>query len=152
MGPWSSGFRRSDASLLLLLALSLFGIVGCRDRRERWHYGPLRDPASTGEPGGAGAALDPIQAERMLSEYGCTACHTFYGERLIGPSLAGLEGRERRFADGTTLVVSREYLMESLYQPGRRVVEGYADVMPSYEGVVDDASAEQIAAYLLTLR
>lgn len=136
----------------LLLSIPLL-LGGCRERKVRWHYGPLSDPAASSSTDSHPSGVDaPSHVERMLGEYGCTACHSFHGERLIGPSLSGLEGRERRFVDGTVLVVSRDYLMESLFHPDERIVDGYTNVMPSYEGVIDDATAEQIAAYLLALR
>lgn len=87
-----------------------------------------------------------------MTRYGCTACHTFHGERLVGPPLGGRGGDERRFADGSVGVVDLAYLTESILDPGRRVVAGYDAVMPSYAELVDEATAQQMAAYLLSLR
>ena len=126
--------------------------AGCARREARWNYGPLVDAPSSVPTAGEGAALEPERIERALSEYGCTACHTFHGERLVGPPLAALQGRPRRFTDGSERIADAEYIVDSLYAPERQVVEGYPNAMPSYEGVIDEALAERIAAYLLALR
>lgn len=151
-----ASFRRRWRPGAISLGLSLFSLSllgACREREARWHYGPLTDPAAHATDESDPSGMDaPAHVERMLGEYGCTACHSFHGERLIGPSLTGLDGRERRFTDGSTAIVNQDYLIESLFQPSKKLVAGYSDVMPSYEGVLDDADAERIAAFLLTLR
>lgn len=90
--------------------------------------------------------------ERLLVDHGCVACHNFHGERQVGPPLDGSLGATRRMRDGSTVVVDQAYLVQSIYEPNARVVEGYDPVMPSYEGSLDEATVEEIAAYLAALR
>lgn len=142
------------ALLGLLLFLSLSSGSGCTTRKARWNYGPLDQPnseATAATPGGR-PSFDPDAIERLLVDQGCTACHTFHGERLVGPPLDRLGGAPRRFADGTTGVVDHAYLVESVLEPSRKVVEGYRDVMPSYADRIDEHEAEELAAYLAGLR
>ncbi|HJL31369.1 MAG TPA: c-type cytochrome, partial [Polyangiaceae bacterium LLY-WYZ-15_(1-7)] len=50
----------------------------------------------------ARAAADPPADEALFERHGCTACHSLDGAPHLGPTLAGLAGRERPLADGTT--------------------------------------------------
>lgn len=142
---------QAGIAAFVVVAIPLVG--ACNTSRPRWHYGPQIDPeAESATTAEAMPAASAERVERLFSEYGCTGCHTFHGERLVGPPLDASFGALRRFTDGTEGVVDRAYYIRSLYEPNAQVVEGYRDEMPSYEGMLDEAAAEDIANYLATLR
>lgn len=149
----TTGCIRPLATLALFVAC-VSGVVstGCSSRRARWNYAPVDEAAAPSAGTQAERVrFDPDAMERLIVDQGCTACHTFHGERLVGPPLDRLGGAPRRFTDGTTGVVDEAYLVESILEPDRKVVEGFQAVMPSYAERIDEAEAEALAAYLVEL-
>lgn len=96
----------------------------------------------------AKTSLSPLarEGEKLATEQGCMGCHGFAASPL-GPSWAGIYGRQTRFTDGTELSADEAYLTESIRQPAARIVEGYANVMPPY-----DLSDQQIAALIAYMK
>lgn len=103
-----------------------------------------------------GPTLAPTpMAERgrdLAQRYECVACHRVDGTPHIGPSWAGLYGVERIMRDGRTVVADETYLTRSMMDPMHDVVEGYASVMPSYQGVLAPGEAGAIVEYIKSLR
>ncbi len=108
--------------------------------------------------------IAPVQRGAQLYEQrGCRQCHSIDGSRVIGPSFRNawdeiVEGR-RAFADGRRLAdllgegyTAEDYVRESIYEPGARIVAGYAGVaMPGYRGQVRDNDIPAIIAWLKSL-
>jgi mono/diheme cytochrome c family protein len=44
---------------------------------------------------------------------------------------------------------AEDYVRESLLDPGKVVVEGFGNVMPSFDGKLDDAQLKALVDYLL---
>ncbi len=78
---------------------------------------------------------------------GCHKADT--ADRLVGPGLAGIFGRETKLADGSTVTADEAYLMESLTDPNAKVVEGFPPAMTPQ--AYTDAELAQLVAYLKTL-
>jgi cytochrome c oxidase subunit 2 len=78
----------------------------------------------------------------------CVSCHSLDGSKGTGPSFRGLWDRTVNgstvFSDGTTLLeemdpgdeyeLPENYLRESILNAQKRIVEGYAGSMPSFQG------------------
>ena len=80
----------------------------------------------------------------------CMSCHKAdTADRLVGPGLKGLFGRETKLADGTTITVDDAYITESLLDPNAKVVEGFPPAMVPQ--TYTDAELAQLMAYLKTL-
>jgi hypothetical protein len=60
---------------------------------------------------------------------GCAACHSVDGSPGVGPTLRNLYGSERLLTDGTTVIADADYLIESIIDPGAKIVEGYTNQM-----------------------
>jgi len=56
-----------------------------------------------------------------------------------------------KLADGSTVLVDDAYLRNSILHPASQVVEGYAPVMPAFEGKLDDQQISQLVAYIRSL-
>jgi len=86
--------------------------------------------------------MSPAEAGKMFfNTRGCNQCHTDDGSRLIGPSLKDLYGSKQPLkggGGGTQVLADENYLRESIVRPGARIVEGYENVMPSYQGTLKD--------------
>jgi len=85
--------------------------------------------------------LKDVVGVRLLYRHECGRCHQVDLPGMngkMGPALQGLSSR------------SREYLKESLREPGKVVVRGYINAMPSYAHLSDEEERELID-YLVTL-
>ncbi len=96
--------------------------------------------------------MKPVDAGKMFYEKrGCNQCHTVDGTALIGPSWKNLYGHKVTFADGTSRTVDDEYIRESITDPGKEIVAGYQNVMPSFAGTLKDKDINAIIAYIKSL-
>ena len=85
--------------------------------------------------------------ERLFTERGCSGCHAA-GAKVRAPALAGIWGQAVPLEGGRTATVDEAYLRDSILQPARDVVAGYAPIMPSYEGLLTDGEIQSLIAYL----
>lgn len=92
------------------------------------------------------------QGRVAAAEHGCLRCHSIDGTRHIGPSFVGLYGSVSRMIDGEQVVVDEAYITESMMDPMRRLVSGYAPVMPSYLGLISAGDTAAIVEYIRYLR
>ena len=80
---------------------------------------------------------------------GCFACHSLDGSQVVGPTWQGLWGSEKTMADGSTVVVDENYVIESVREPTAKMVEGFAPVMIPYDAdVVSDAALADLIEFL----
>ncbi len=85
--------------------------------------------------------------EQLFKQFSCQTCHREVdGPR--GPSLAGLYGKVVRLTTGETLRADREYIRESIINPGRRVVAGYQPMMPTYKNQLTEDQVNQLIEYI----
>lgn len=98
------------------------------------------------------APPDPavIAGRNLFVSQTCATCH-MQGSAQLGPSLHGIYGTEQRLADGSTVVVDDAYLRNSILHPASQIVEGYAPVMPSFEGRLNDEQLSNLVAYIRSL-
>jgi cytochrome c oxidase subunit 2 len=92
------------------------------------------------------------QGRRLASEHGCFKCHTVDGTEHIGPTWLDLYRKTQRLEGGATVVADEAYLTESMMDPGARVVAGYKDVMPTYQGQIPGPEIAAILEFMKSLR
>ena len=109
-------------------------------------------PGGQGQVGAAGgAATSPEeQGAQLFADTSCASCHNPAGTG-IGPSLVGIFGAEESLEDGSTILVDENYLRTSILEPGAHIVAGYSNVMPTYEGQLDDDQLFQLISYIRSL-
>ena len=97
---------------------------------------------------------DPAtRGAQVAQQYGCTACHSSDGSALAGPTWLGVFGSTEALNDGSTVVVDRDYLIESIREPGVKVVEGYQNIMPENIGAdLTDEQVDDLIAYIESLQ
>ena len=94
---------------------------------------------------------DPVSSgEQLFTSLSCTTCHT--GDTSRGPALHGLFGSEVQIADGETVTADESYIRESIVRPRTRIREGYAALMPTFEGQVNEEQLHDLVAYIKTLQ
>lgn len=90
--------------------------------------------------------------EQLVQEYACDTCHSTDGTRLTGPTWQGKFGSEEKLSDGSTVTVDENYIRESILEPSAKVVEGFPDVMNTYQGQLNDEQINAIIEYIKTLK
>ena len=73
------------------------------------------------------------------------------GEPHLGPSFLGLYGRDEKLMSGKTVRVDEAFITQSMMEPSLEVVEGYADIMPTYQGRLHGAESAAIVEYIKSL-
>ncbi len=144
--------------LLLVFAIVVIVVWGFSG----FEYPQLEVSKQPGRPGATLAAVDPANVAlagdpgpgaELFQANGCYACHSLEGDTIIGPSLSGIFGTTVELDDGTSVLVDDAYLVESILWPDAKRVAGFDDAaMPSYEGLVTDADAAELAEYIKGLR
>ncbi len=104
--------------------------------------------ASASAPAGASLAA---RGKELAGKSGCLGCHTTTGAAGVGPTWKGLFGRNVVFSDGKSTTADEAYVRESIFDPGARIVKGFANVMPTYKGALSDDDVTAIIAYIKTL-
>jgi len=102
----------------------------------------------------SGESADPVERGRKVYEnFGCQACHSLDGADGVGPSWLGIYGRDESLMDGTTVTVDDAYIIESIRNPGLKIVEGYQNIMPANigEGMTDQQIMDLIE-FMKTLK
>lgn len=109
-------------------------------------------PRSAGAAPKAGAGA-PGQGASLLSQKGCTACHSIDGSKTLGPTFKGLYGSSVTvIADGKerTLTVDDAYLTRSISQPQAEIVKGYQAVMPQLP--LSESEIKALIAYIKSVK
>lgn len=127
----------------------------------KWRDGLIRADLSTADQFRKVAANGKAQPAPMnMAQLGrkvyetktCVACHSTDGSRLVGPSLKDIYGTEREIADGSRVFADENYLRESIMNPMKKVVKGYAPQMPAMRGLLKDEEVNQVIAYIKSLK
>jgi cytochrome c oxidase subunit 2 len=103
---------------------------------------------------GAGDNLH-ILGESLSKSKGCVACHSTDGSKLIGPSFKGVYGKNEIVVTGgqeREVAVDDAYIKHSILQPTADIVKGYQPLMPSQEGLVNEAEIKALTAYIKSLQ
>lgn len=106
--------------------------------------------AACGSDGDEVALSPAAEAGRdVVRSNGCAACHGQNGDGGPGPSFVGLYGSTVELEDDETVVADEAYLVESIREPGAKVVEGYGFPMP--ENDLTDDEIQSVVAFIREL-
>lgn len=87
---------------------------------------------------------------KAFNRIGCNNCHGA-NDNLRAPSLVGIYGKVRKFADGTSLVADEAYLRESILNPYNHITAGYGPTMPAYAGQITEDEILNLLAYIKSI-
>jgi cytochrome c oxidase subunit II len=90
------------------------------------------------------------QGARLFDQFSCATCHTT-DTKGLGPSLAGLYGKPQKLQTGETRIVDETMIREAILTPNAIQVPGFAAVMPTYKGQMDEEQMLQLIAYIKSL-
>ena len=100
-----------------------------------------------------GPALAPEElGKKLFAEKACASCHSLDGSSLVGPTLKGIIGKTREFSDGTSTTADENYLRESILYSSKKLVKGYPNVMPSFDGLLKDEDVTALISYIKTAK
>jgi cytochrome c oxidase subunit II len=88
----------------------------------------------------------------LYQSKGCATCHSIDGSSGTGPSWKGIFGTQQPLSDGTHVMVDENYVRESIMVPGAKVVKGYENVMPVFQGLLRDRETNGLIAYIKSLK
>jgi cytochrome c oxidase subunit 2 len=85
--------------------------------------------------------------ERLFASLSCTACHNTRPDAR-GPNLAGVYGSHLTLSSGQTITVDDEYLRSAILNPSQHITQGYAPIMPTYQGQISEDGVIALVEYL----
>jgi cytochrome c oxidase subunit 2 len=88
--------------------------------------------------------------QKLFQSLGCTNCHRFDTQGR-GPNLAGVYGKPVLLTDGTSILADDAYVRESILNPGAKIVAGFQNIMPSFQGVLSEDQVLSLVAYIKSL-
>lgn len=96
--------------------------------------------------------MTDLQAgEMFVKTLGCLQCHSLDGSKGYGPTFKDLFGRQEPMSDGSSIQVDENYVRESLYDPGAKIVQRFGLQMSSYRGRLKDRDVNAIILYLKSI-
>jgi cytochrome c oxidase subunit 2 len=88
--------------------------------------------------------------ERLFASLSCNACHNAKPDAR-GPNLANVYGAKLALASGGTVLADDAYLRESILNPSQHITQGYAPIMPTYQGQVSEEGVIALVEYIKNL-
>src|SRR5215510_283603 len=93
----------------------------------------------------------PAEAgQQLFTSLACNNCHLETGAGR-GPSLQNLFGKVVYNDKAATEKVDEAYLRESILNPGAKVVAGYTNDMPTFQGLVTEEQVAMIIQYIKSI-
>jgi cytochrome c oxidase subunit 2 len=97
----------------------------------------------------SGASLAQ-NGERLFASLSCNACHNGQANSR-GPSLAGVFGSHLTLANGGTALADEAYLRDAILNPSDHVTQGFAPIMPTYQGQISEDGVISLVEYIKSL-
>ncbi len=101
--------------------------------------------------GGGGEGSLASTGQKLFQQLGCGSCHRSDTQGR-GPNLVGVSGKPVLLEDGRTVTADENYIRESILNPGAKIVAGFKNIMPSFQGVVNEEQLLSLIAYVKSLQ
>jgi cytochrome c oxidase subunit 2 len=86
----------------------------------------------------------------LFQQYACNTCHE-KNDTGRGPSLYGIADSDVQLVGGGSAVRDDNYLREAILRPAARLVDGYPNLMPTYQGQISEEGVSHLIAYIKSL-
>ena len=103
---------------------------------EKWLSGETESLAASGQ--------------QLFQFLACANCHRTDKPGRC-PNLEGLFGKPVQLTTGETVKADEDYVRESILNPGAKVVAGYQNIMPSFQGLVTEEELLKLIEYVKSL-
>jgi cytochrome c2 len=87
----------------------------------------------------------------LYASLGCQGCHSLDGSPSTGPTFKGLFGSKSKLTNGQTVTADEAYLLESILDPDKQIVQGYQPGVMSRvikKGQVSEADAKKLVDFI----
>jgi cytochrome c oxidase subunit 2 len=89
------------------------------------------------------------KGEQLFQQLGCVNCHLTNGQGRC-PNLVGVWSKPQRTNAGV-VVADAGYVRESILNPSAKIVEGYQNIMPTFQGQVSEEGIQQLIEYVKSI-
>lgn len=103
---------------------------------ERWLAGETESLAASGQ--------------QLFQFLACANCHRTDKPGRC-PNLEGLFGKPVQLTTGEIVKADEDYIRESILNPGAKIVAGYQNIMPSFQGLVTEEELLKLIEYIKSL-
>lgn len=93
-----------------------------------------------------------VRGRAVAVRHACFACHSVDGRQHIGPTFAGLYGKERELLNGEVVVADADYLTESMMDPMAKIAAGYGPIMPTFQGLLSAGETAALVELIKSLQ
>jgi cytochrome c oxidase subunit 2 len=125
---------------------------------QKWLDGVYKGPVASAMvappalPQGSQLVSMAERGSHIFRTKACVTCHAVDGSRAAGPTVKGLYGSTVAIEGGTQVLADDNYIRESIMDPMKKIVKGYAPQMPTFRGMLSDEDVNDLIAYLKTLK
>jgi cytochrome c oxidase subunit 2 len=116
------------------------------DSYQSWLADQKQKQAEAAKAGG-----NADNGKQLAAQFGCLTCHTVDGGVSAGPTWKGLYGADVQLTNGSTVKADEAYLIESIKDPGAKVVKGFGNMMPPFTQL-NEQQMKDIVAYIQSLK
>lgn len=95
--------------------------------------------------------LPPVVLGQKIYATKCASCHSVDGAANTGPTWKNIYGEMAELSDGSKVLVDENYLRESILVPSAKIVKGFPNQMPPFQGQLKDNQLEALIAYIKSL-
>lgn len=96
--------------------------------------------------------MTPVEAGQYLVKRRCSQCHSIDGTIIEAPSFLGIYGKQETMKDGSTITAEDNYIRESILEPAAKIVRGFENIMPTFQGKLSNDEIAAIIEFLKTLK
>ena len=103
--------------------------------------------------GGSGTESAASQGMKLFQQRGCASCHQVDpgGQQGRGPTLYGIFGKQQQVEGGSAVTVDEAYIRESILNPQAHIAAGFQNIMPTFQGQLNEEQILQLVAYIRSL-
>lgn len=113
-----------------------------------WVYAMEPAEFETWLSGGTSGQSMVSAGEALFRSLGCSNCHSPGGRC---PLLNNVYGSQVKLSTGQTVLADDNYVRESILAPDAKIVAGFPNIMPTFQGVVSEEQLMQLMAYVRSL-
>jgi len=88
--------------------------------------------------------------ERLFASLNCAACHNSRPDAR-GPNLVGVYGSRLTLSTGERITADEAYLRQAILNPSQHTTQGYAPIMPTYQGQINEDGVIALLEFIKNL-
>ena len=88
----------------------------------------------------------------LFERFACNACHSIDGSTHRGPTMKNLFDKKIFFENGDSIQYDENYVIESIMEPNKSLIQGYMPIMPKYNNILTIDDCYKIIAYIKILK